>query len=150
MKTLATNNYQVERETIGHVQLLTTKTLSTTEDEYLQGYEAAQMESDESSNPFALNSRAYDNWNDGWWDGFYNEAPRFSLSSENIVPFPLPLQHGKEQAEDSAQTVIMSQTSQTAKRLNRHFKFFKQPRMDIFFEVFATLFFVGLAYELAS
>ncbi len=45
------------------------------EDCYLEGYEAAQQELGEELNPYSECSAAFEQWQEGWWAGLYNEAP---------------------------------------------------------------------------
>ena len=145
-----TSSFKIEREAVGHVQLFSTQKISITEDEYLQGYEAAQNEVAEKNNPFELHSRAYGNWSDGWWDGFYNEAPRFVSLSETIIPFPIRMQKVEEPLPKNEVLAFAAKTKKTWKQSVAKISFFKQPWADIFFEVFATVFLVGVTYELIS
>ena len=49
------------------------------EDTWLEGYEAAQGDQEEEENPFPVGSAEYRFWGSGWWAGFYEEPPLFSL-----------------------------------------------------------------------
>ena len=51
---------------------------------YASGYEAAQAELTEETNPFAHGSINHAHWLDGWWDGFYNEQPAFELAQDAV------------------------------------------------------------------
>ena len=144
------NAVELERELVGHVQLLTNRALSTTEDEYLQGYHAAQREMSEEENPYQVNSRAYRNWNDGWWDGLYNEEAVFVSRSENIIPFPIQMTAASEAKAPSALPAFIPKLSEKWKEVQDKASFFKQSWLAIFIEVFAAVFVVGLAYELAT
>lgn len=58
------------------------------EDCYGFGYECAKANLDESENPFAEHSIEHEQWSEGWWDGFYEQAPLFDLvteSKENVL-----------------------------------------------------------------
>lgn len=50
------------------------------EESYVYGYEAAGADVDEDENPFKSNTREYEHWSEGWWDGFYGKQPLFSLN----------------------------------------------------------------------
>ncbi|PJD95070.1 MAG: transmission trait enhancer LetE [Legionella sp.] len=49
---------------------------------YLFGYECALSEVSEEENPFSAGSYEAELWSEGWWAGFYNEAPLFSLDAQ--------------------------------------------------------------------
>lgn len=50
---------------------------------YIHGYESALSGEMEESNPYPLNSTPQIQWSEGWWAGFYGEAPLFGeLMSE--------------------------------------------------------------------
>jgi len=42
---------------------------------YLDGYHLAQAEVEEGANPYKAGSSEYEQWAEGWWDGFYNRTP---------------------------------------------------------------------------
>lgn len=52
------------------------------EDCYALGYECAEQELDETTNPFKPDTIEAEQWQEGWWAGFYGEAPLFEWSSE--------------------------------------------------------------------
>lgn len=59
------------------------------EDCWSEGYEAAESNEEESSNPYSMNSLEYEHWNQGWWAGFYGETrlyPRVEDTSETQIP----------------------------------------------------------------
>lgn len=62
-----------------HVKLQFNIEHPTLEESYLYGYECAKSEVYEDENPFAIGSKEYEHWADGWWAGFYNEEPLFKL-----------------------------------------------------------------------
>ncbi len=49
----------------------------TFEECYIFGYECALASVEEESNPFLSNSKESEQWIEGWWAGFYGEAPVF-------------------------------------------------------------------------
>lgn len=49
------------------------------EESYVYGYECALAEISEEENPYSHNSKAYEQWQEGWWAGFYGEPPMFDL-----------------------------------------------------------------------
>ncbi|KTD28039.1 hypothetical protein [Legionella maceachernii] len=68
---------------------------------YSFGYECAVAELGEEENPFHENSKEYEQWQEGWWAGFYGEKPLFEptekaealpsvndeAANEHIYPF---------------------------------------------------------------
>lgn len=52
------------------------------EEVWLEGYESAQFDQAETSNPYSKNSSEFQFWCDGWWAGFYGEEPLFNLAGE--------------------------------------------------------------------
>lgn len=58
---------------------------------YSFGYECAQAEVDEDSNPFTAGTTEYEQWSDGWWAGFYGEEPLFKFTND-IVKVDAPEQ----------------------------------------------------------
>ena len=60
------------------------------EDCYVYGYEAAAAGIEEQDNPFRENTCEYDHWSDGWWAGFYEEAPLFSLDDSTLSSTKAP------------------------------------------------------------
>lgn len=56
--------------------------MPTLEDAWLDGYESVQTQKDEPANPYPDDSIEYHHWQDGWWAGFYNEPPLFTLAGE--------------------------------------------------------------------
>lgn len=51
---------------------------------YLDGYESALAEFDEQSNPFSENSLEHEHWLEGWWAGFYAEAPLYNYKEDTV------------------------------------------------------------------
>jgi hypothetical protein len=51
------------------------------EDSYAYGYEAAKAGISEEDNPFLNNSRENEHWSEGWWAGFYEEEPLFTIET---------------------------------------------------------------------
>ena len=47
---------------------------------YAYGYECATAEISETENPYTQGTAAHEQWQEGWWAGFYGEEPLFSLS----------------------------------------------------------------------
>lgn len=48
---------------------------------YLFGYECAIAELTEEENPFPEGSIEAEQWQEGWWAGFYEEKPLFDLNN---------------------------------------------------------------------
>lgn len=48
---------------------------------YSFGYECASANLDIEENPYPENSTESEQWNEGWWDGFYGEEPLFTTAS---------------------------------------------------------------------
>lgn len=49
---------------------------------YVDGYECALAEMEETHNPYQEGTRESEQWLEGWWAGFYEEAPLFELTDE--------------------------------------------------------------------
>ena len=54
----------------------------TLEECYAYGYECALVNVEEDDNPYRLNSPEREQWIEGWWAGFYQEQPLFSLEAD--------------------------------------------------------------------
>lgn len=52
------------------------------EESYLLGYESALADIEEQDNPYREGTQAYAQWVEGWWVGFYEEAPLFTASED--------------------------------------------------------------------
>jgi hypothetical protein len=52
---------------------------------YLFGYECAIAELSEDDNPFPEGSQEAEQWQEGWWAGFYEEKPLFDLSTMDEI-----------------------------------------------------------------
>ena len=63
-----------------HVRLMFNVKNPTPEDCWTDGYQCAQRELDEDSNPYQEDTLEYRQWTDGWWSGFYNEEPLYDMS----------------------------------------------------------------------
>ena len=50
---------------------------------YADGYECGSNDIEEHHNPFKEGTVEFNYWRDGWWDGFYNEKPIFSVHDAN-------------------------------------------------------------------
>jgi len=59
------------------------------EESYWYGYECATAELAEESNPFKPGSVESDHWIEGWWAGFYGEAPAFEHPLLEGTPTPI-------------------------------------------------------------
>lgn len=55
----------------------------TIEESYHFGYECALAELDIEDNPFREGTTSYDQWQEGWWAGFYGEKPMFELEDKS-------------------------------------------------------------------
>jgi len=47
------------------------------EEAWMEGYHQAGLEMAETENPFTANTQEHTYWQEGWWAGFYCEAPLF-------------------------------------------------------------------------
>ncbi len=64
-----------------HVRLKFNIEHPTYEECYAFGYECAKADLDETENPYPATSKEAEEWAEGWWAGFYNEQPLFTLES---------------------------------------------------------------------
>ncbi|WP_131782641.1 transmission trait enhancer LetE [Legionella gresilensis] len=51
---------------------------------YAYGYECAKAEIPEEENPYSIDTAEYEQWQEGWWAGFYGEEPLFSFGENEI------------------------------------------------------------------
>lgn len=49
---------------------------------YASGYESGMKGSDIENNPYKFDSVLAEQWDEGWWHGFYNEQPIFAIAQE--------------------------------------------------------------------
>lgn len=49
---------------------------------YAYGYECARNNIQESDNPYASGTQNHEQWIEGWWAGFYEDQPLFSVDAE--------------------------------------------------------------------
>ncbi|CDZ75877.1 hypothetical protein BN59_00137 [Legionella massiliensis] len=52
---------------------------------YADGYECALAEAAEEENPYQEGTQEYEQWQEGWWAGFYGEKPLYDLA-EYVEP----------------------------------------------------------------
>jgi len=48
---------------------------------WLEGFQASQSGTDESKNPYPQNTKQSHFWQEGWWEGFFNEG---NICSNNV------------------------------------------------------------------
>jgi hypothetical protein len=60
-----------------HIKLRLTIDHPNIEECYAYGYESAVAEISEDDNPYLPKTIAYEQWQEGWWAGFYEEKPLF-------------------------------------------------------------------------
>ena len=51
---------------------------------YVYGYECALGEIGEEANPYRSGSIEHEQWQEGWWSGFYGDKPLFELSDASL------------------------------------------------------------------
>ena len=67
------------QELLPHIKLRFNIEHPTFEETYVFGYECALADAEESINPYPSGTKENEQWSEGWWAGFYNEKPLFSL-----------------------------------------------------------------------
>lgn len=55
------------------------------DDTWREGYEMAQNNCQDTSNPFETFTIEHEYWSEGWWAGFYNEEPLFQFEEMNVT-----------------------------------------------------------------
>lgn len=55
------------------------------EESYTFGYDCALAEISEAENPFHEGTSAYEQWQEGWWAGFYGEKPLYELNADQTA-----------------------------------------------------------------
>ena len=81
-----------------HIKLLLSIDHPSYEECYSFGYECAQAEMSEEENPYNEGSAAYDQWQEGWWAGFYGEEPLFKAELVDEKPVISSLNAANDQA----------------------------------------------------
>lgn len=66
-------------ELLPHIKLRFNIDHPSLEECYLYGYECALAEAAEEENPYREGTQEYEQWQEGWWAGFYGEKPLFTL-----------------------------------------------------------------------
>lgn len=56
------------------------------EEIYLFGYDCAKARLGDDENPYKKGTKQYHQWLEGWWAGFYQEEPLFSVDSSGSRP----------------------------------------------------------------
>lgn len=64
-----------------HIKLRFNIEHPTYEECYLFGYECAISDVSEEDNPYKKGSQEAEQWLEGWWAGFYGEAPLFDMNT---------------------------------------------------------------------
>ncbi|MFC3908858.1 transmission trait enhancer LetE [Legionella dresdenensis] len=72
-------------EILSHLKLRLNIEHPDLEDCYIDGYESAVAELDEEANPFSAGTSEYNQWQEGWWAGFYGEEPLFTLAGKETM-----------------------------------------------------------------
>ncbi|KTC94367.1 hypothetical protein [Legionella erythra] len=52
---------------------------------YADGYQCALAELGEQENPFRQGTSEYEQWQEGWWAGFYGEEPLYDLDATTFA-----------------------------------------------------------------
>jgi hypothetical protein len=68
-------------ELLPHIKLRFNIDHPSFEECYALGYESAMAEATEEANPFNEDTQEYQQWQEGWWAGFYGEPPLFEFNS---------------------------------------------------------------------
>jgi hypothetical protein len=72
------------QELLPHIKLRFNIEHPTFEESYIFGYECALADADEKINPYQSGTQEHEQWSEGWWAGFYNEKPLFSLDDAHL------------------------------------------------------------------
>lgn len=83
------------------------------EDCYLEGYESANLDKPEDSNPYPLNTAENEYWLDGWWAGFYGEAPCLEMFNEDKTVTITDLTAANDQSFDAQAEELPSKSRLT-------------------------------------
>lgn len=81
-KSQSKNQIRIERNmhtknVLGYSKLALHLNNPDLDDVWLEGFEAASSLQDETSNPYQKDNSEHEYWSQGWWAGFYGEAPLF-------------------------------------------------------------------------
>lgn len=83
----------------------------TVEESYSYGYEAAKAGFEEIHNPFSEHSNEHQYWVDGWWAGFYGEAPLFAMGTCDASPVAAANDHAYHENMGSLFVKVLEITS---------------------------------------
>ncbi|MFN7097548.1 MAG: hypothetical protein ACK4PR_08320 [Gammaproteobacteria bacterium] len=73
----------LEQNTLAYTKLKLNMDIPDLDENWLDGYESAQHEHPEEANPYQLGTAEYQQWNEGWWAGFFNEEKIFDWDDQN-------------------------------------------------------------------
>ena len=72
-------------DTLGHLRLQFHIQHPALDAVWMEGYTFATAEGAEEENPYPANTKENEYWTQGWWSGFYGEAPLFDLSTVSEI-----------------------------------------------------------------
>lgn len=74
----------LEQNALSYAKLKLNVDVPDLDENWLDGYESAQSDSPEEANPYQIGSTEYQQWNEGWWAGFFNEEKLFDWCDTSI------------------------------------------------------------------
>jgi hypothetical protein len=74
----------LNRMALSYAKLQLNIDMTDLEENWLDGYECAQRDVGEDANPYAMGTKEYHEWNEGWWAGFYNEEKVFDWHTHSV------------------------------------------------------------------
>lgn len=66
-----------------HVRLMLNVKYPTLEECWSEGYESAQLDEEELSNPYTQESIEHEHWAQGWWAAYYGEEHMYAAKTEH-------------------------------------------------------------------
>jgi hypothetical protein len=82
VKETTSEGYDMKNTTslMSHIKLRFNIDYPNLEECYAYGYECALAEVAQGENPYQIGTAEYEQWVEGWWDGFYGEKPLFEIN----------------------------------------------------------------------
>jgi hypothetical protein len=78
-------NNQANANPLPHIRFQFESKYPNLEEVWMDGYRMAGQDLAEDDNPHAEGTLEHQHWNEGWWAGFYEEAPLYDIQYEENV-----------------------------------------------------------------
>lgn len=103
----------LEQNALSYAKLKLNVDLPDLEENWLDGYEAAQYDVAEEANPYQVGTAEYQQWNEGWWAGFFHEEKLFDWCDTPVADSVDKIINKIQQASASKDIVTAPQLSRS-------------------------------------